>query len=199
MVVVKVRIEEELIDRLDEHAKVPIAFRVERILAVSAPNSGLGGIVLSERPVERPWVKDYDAIKGEGPTRWPKRFDTSNWGLIAGHDADHRVGGAVIAFNTAGVNMLEGRPDTAVLWDLRVRPERRGSGVGSALFRAVEAWSLQRSRRTLKVETQNVNLAACRFYARVGCALAAIDTRAYPDLPEEAQLIWVKELVAVTP
>ena len=172
------RISEEPIDRLDQHASIPIAFRVERILSVSAPSSGLGGIRLSEAAVERPWVKDYDAIKGEGPTRWPKRFDTSNWGLIAAYDGPDRVGGAVIAFNTTGVHMLEGRSDTAVLWDLRVGPEYRSSGIGSSLFRAAEVWCSHRACNLLKVETQNINLPACRFYARMGCTLGTIDTRA---------------------
>ena len=151
------RISEEPIDRLGQHASIPIAFRVERILSVSAPGSGLGGIRLSGAAVERPWVKDYDAIKGEGPTRWPKRFDTSNWGLIAAYDGPDRVGGAVIAFNTTGVHMLEGRSDTAVLWDLRVGPEYRSSGIGSSLFRAAEVWCSHRACNLLKVETQNIN------------------------------------------
>jgi GNAT superfamily N-acetyltransferase len=157
MMFVVLRISEEPIDRLDQHTTIPIAFRVERILSVSAPSSGLGGIRLSEAAVERPWVKDYDAIKGEGPTRWPKRFDTSNWGLIAAYDGPNRVGGAVIAFNTTGVHMLEGRSDTAVLWDLRVGPEYRSSGIGSSLFRAVEVWCSHRACNLLKVETQNIN------------------------------------------
>lgn len=92
--------------------------------------------------------------------------------------------------------MLEARPDVAVVWDLRVRPSHRQSGVGSALFRAVEDWCLQRQCRLLKVETQNVNVPASRFYARMGCTLGAIDTRAYPELPDETQLIWLKELIA---
>ena len=196
---VELRISEEPIDRLDKHATISIAFQVERILSVSAPASGLGGIRLSEATVERPWLKDYDALKGEGPTRWPRRFDTSNWGLIAAHDGPKRVGGAVIAFSTTGVDMLEGRADTAVLWDLRVSPEHRSSGIGSALFRAVETWSSRRACRILKVETQNVNLPACRFYARMGCTLASIDTRAYDELPDETQLIWSKDLPPTTP
>ena len=143
-------------------------------------------------------MKDYDAIEGEGPTRWPKRFDTSNWGLIAAYDGPDRVGGAVIAFDTTGVHMLEGRSDTAVLWDLRVGPEYRSSGIGSSLFRAVEVWCSHRACNLLKVETQNINLPACRFYARMGCTLGSIDTRAYHELPSEAQLIWFKDLPPTT-
>jgi GNAT superfamily N-acetyltransferase len=194
MIHVNLQLAEEPIDRLDEHARIPIAFTVERILAVSTPDSGLGGMLLTEIAVQSPWVKDYDAIRGEGPTRWPKRFDTSSWGLIAARDGEDRIGGAVVAFNTGGVQTLEGRPDIAVLWDLRVRAEARSSGVGSALFRAAEEWSRRRGCRTLKVETQNINLPACRFYVQMGCTLAAINRLAYADLPNEVQLIWVKDL-----
>jgi GNAT superfamily N-acetyltransferase len=191
---VGVTVVEEPIGRLAEHAAVSIAFVVERVLALSRPDSGLGGLVLTEAGVETPWVKDYDAEEGEGPTRWPGRFDTSNWGLLAAYDGADRVGGAVVAFRSPDVHLLDGRDDLAALWDLRVRPESRGAGVGAALFAAAEGWVRARGGAALKVETQNVNVRACRFYARMGCALVAIDERAYADHPDEARLIWLKEL-----
>jgi GNAT superfamily N-acetyltransferase len=191
---VSVVIREESMSLLSEHADIPIAFIVDRILEVSIPDDGLGGITFSEVLVDVPWEKDYDALKGEGPTRWPKRFDTSNWGLIAAYASSSRIGGAVIAYRTAGLNLLEGSNDTALLWDLRVRPAARGTGVGSVLFRAVEDWARQRGCRTLTVETQNINISACRFYARIGCRLGAINRFAYPELPDETQLVWVKGL-----
>jgi GNAT superfamily N-acetyltransferase len=187
-------IREEPIALIEEHATIRSSFVVERCFDVSTPNGGLGDIVLTEVAVEPPWLKDYDAIKGEGPTRWPKRFDTSNWGLIAAHRDDARVGGAVIAFNTAGINMLEGRRDLAVLWDIRVRSDVRSQGVGRALFQETEKWARSQGCRTLKVETQNINVPACRFYSKMGCTLGAIDRYAYLDLPNEVQLLWFKEL-----
>jgi hypothetical protein len=48
----------------------------------------------------------------------------------------------------------------------------------------------------LKIETQNVNAAACRFYRKMGCTLGAIDRFAYDELPGEVQLLWQKELQA---
>ena len=44
------------------------------------------------------------------------------------------------------------------------------------------------------VETQNVNVAACRFYERQGCVLKQANPDAYPQLPEEIQLIVSKAL-----
>jgi hypothetical protein len=87
---------------------VSIAFAVDRTLAVTLRSDGLGGILLDERLVDSPYVKDHDG-EGEEPTHWPERFDTSRWGLIAAHDVDRRVGGAVIAFQSSEVWMLEGR------------------------------------------------------------------------------------------
>jgi GNAT superfamily N-acetyltransferase len=189
-----VEIREEAVGSLAEHADVPIAFLVDRILEVSVPGGGLGGIGLQERSLDSPYVKDYDAINGEGPTRWPRRFDVANWGLIAAHEGGSRVGGAVVAFDTATLEMLDGRSDLAVLWDLRVRPELRGRGVGSSLFRGVEEWARDRGCAQLKVETQNSNVPACRCYVRMGCTLGCINRYAYQELPEEAQLLWYKDL-----
>lgn len=185
---------EESIAVAPELARIPISFEVESVFDVSAPGGGLGGLILSERRLDAPYVKDYDTAEGERPAQWGVRFDVSNWGLIGAHSNGARVGGAVVAFNTRGVNMLEGRRDLAVLWNIRVAPEARGQGVGFALFRAVEAWAAARGCRQLKIETQNINVPACRFYARQGCVLGAINRFTYQEFPDEAQLLWYKTL-----
>ena len=187
-------ITEEPITAAAELAHISIAFEVERVFDVSAHEGGRGGLVLSERRLDVPYIKDYDALEGEGPTQWAQRFDTSNWGLIGAHSSGERVGGAVIAFNTEGINLLEDRKDLAVLWDIRVSPEFRGQGIGSTLFRAAEEWAAARGCNQLKIETQNVNVPACRFYARQGCVLGAINRFAYPEHPGEVQLLWYKAL-----
>ena len=147
-----------------------------------------------DRPVEVPWRKDYDALPHNHPTAWASRFDLSSWAFFSAHLDGRLVGGAVVAFRTPGVDLLEGRDDLAVLWDLRVAPEVRRTGVGRSLFAAAAAWATNRGASQLKVETQDVNAAACRFYAARGCELAAVDRSAYPDLPGEAQLLWVLAL-----
>ena len=189
-----VEIKQEPIDSLDRLGEVDIAFRVASVLEVSLDNQGLGGMALVELSVDHPWVKDYDAIHNEGPSRWADQFDISNWGLLTAHDAGRLIGGAVVAYDTQGVDMLEGRSDLAVLWDIRVAKEFRSQGVGTQLFVAAAEWAENRGCRLLKIETQNINVAACRFYARMGCTLGAINRYAYADLPQEAQLIWYKQL-----
>lgn len=189
-----ITITEESISTAPELARIPISFEVESVFDVSAQDGGLGGLILSERRLDIPYVKDYDTMEGENPGEWAQRFDLSNWGLIGARSNGVRIGGAVVAFNTPGVNMLEGRSDLAVLWDIRLSPDARGQGVGAALFRAVEAWAAARGCGLLKIETQNINVPACRFYAQRGCVLGAINRFAYRDLPDEVQLLWYKAL-----
>jgi GNAT superfamily N-acetyltransferase len=183
---------EEPMAAVAEYALLPTAFCVEQVLDVTARADG--GFILSARKLEVPYVKDYDAVDGDAPLHWARHFDVSNWRLFTARVAGSRVGGATVAFDTPGLTMLEGRRDLSVLWDIRVAPDARGKGIGSALFERVEAWAQARGCRQLKVETQNINVHACGFYARHGCELRAVHRDVYPDLPEEIQLLWYKDL-----
>ncbi len=185
-----IKILEETIDALKDYSRVPIAFLVERRFRVEPVDHGLGGFLLVEEKVEPPYVKDYDSDKGEGPMRWRKRWNIEHWGVLSAFDGERRVGGVVVAYDTEGLFMLEGRKDLAAVWDIRIHPDYRGRGIGSQLFQRAVNWARARGGRHLTAETQNINVPACRFYAKQGCELRAIDRYAYPDHPDEVQLIW---------
>ncbi len=182
-------IHEEPIADLKDHAKVPIAYTVSARMRVEGCDVADGGRLVEE-PVDPPYEKDYDAEAGGGPDAWPVRFDVSRWGLLVARLDGRRVGGAVVAWNTEGVSLLEGRDDLALLWDLRVDPALRRRGIGAALFDRAVLWAQGRGCVQLDVETQDVNVPACRFYASRGCALRRIDPDAYPELPHETMLLW---------
>ncbi len=189
-----IKILEEPITALPEYGKVSIAFLVACRLRVEPVAGGLEGFKLTEEKVEPPYIKDYDQEGDEGPTRWMKHWDISNWGVLSAFDGTQRLGGAVVAWNTPGVHLLEDRVDMAALWDIRVDPGYRALGIGSQLFDKAIDWSRRHGCRVLKIETQNNNTTACRFYARQGCVLGGICRWAYPDLPEEVQMLWYKTL-----
>ncbi|MHC4563697.1 MAG: GNAT family N-acetyltransferase [Planctomycetota bacterium] len=182
---------------LEQYAGIPIRFTVESVLHVEAVEDGLGGLRLSEQNVPEPYVKDYDAFEGERATEWPRRFDVSNWGFFIAFDGDRPVGAAAVALRTPGVNMLRGRNDLAALWDIRVAPQRRRQGAGSALWQQAIQFAREQGCRELRVETQNINVAACRFYAAQGSRLLQIDRAGYQGAAgceDEAMLIWSLQL-----
>src|ERR1051326_2857190 len=120
----EIEIIEESINILPDYARVPIAFRVESRFRIVPIENGLGGLALVEEPVT-PYIKDYDAIPGDGPLHWEERLDISHWGIFGAFDGAQRIGGAAIAWKTEGLSLLEGRDDVAALWDVRVLPDYR--------------------------------------------------------------------------
>ncbi|MBM3330527.1 GNAT family N-acetyltransferase [candidate division WOR-3 bacterium] len=183
-------------DRLPEYARIPIAFEVRSAYRVEPLDPGFR---LVEEPVPEPYVKDYDA--SEDPDgrvlNWPAHFDVSKWGFFIAREGSDDLGAATVAVHTPAVHMLEGRSDLAVLWDIRVRPDRRRHGVGTALFQRAADWAHRRGCHQLKVETQNTNVPACRFYARQGCVLGGINLFGYaacPAVAHEVMLLWYLDL-----
>jgi ribosomal protein S18 acetylase RimI-like enzyme len=65
---------------------------------------------------------------------------------------------------------------------------------GRTLLAAVEARMREIGLPGIAVETQDINVAACRLYASAGYAITRTDANAYPDLAAETQIIWTKRL-----
>jgi GNAT superfamily N-acetyltransferase len=188
-----IQIRAEFPETMAAYATIPGDFLVESQLRVMPQEGGMGGLLLADEPVS-PYIKDYDADSG-GPKHWPDRWNMCGWGILAAYEDGRRIGGAVIAQNEPSL-VLTGQPEeTAVLWDLRVDWAYRRWGIGRQLFESALSWAREQNCRRLEVETQNTNVNACKFYARQGCELIAINRNAYPRLSHETQLIWQKWLI----
>ncbi|MFW5904394.1 MAG: GNAT family N-acetyltransferase [Candidatus Saliniplasma sp.] len=188
-------LKEITIDDIDEYSNIPIKFEVEKIFDVKLIDDGLGGIELVEKKLDKSYIKDYD--KDSDLRNLEDEFEITNWGFFLAYIDKRPVGGVIIAYDTEGVNMLSGRDDLAAVWDIRVRPEFRGKGVGHKLFQKAVQWAKERHCKLLKVETQNINIPACKFYFKEGCRLGNIDRYAYSEeenLSHETMLIWYLEL-----
>lgn len=125
-----VEIREERPSDLREHIGVPSVYESSSVLD---GQESAKSFELCERQLIQPYRKDYDAA--EDKMDWPLRFDMTKWALFAAFHDGERVGGAVVAFDTLGVEMLEGRRDLSILWDIRVAPKVHRRDVGSALMR----------------------------------------------------------------
>lgn len=84
-----------------------------------------------------------------------------------------------------------------MLWDIRVEHSYRRRGVGQALFDMAVGWSREQKLTQLKIECQNNNVPAVRFYHKQGAVLSAVDEYAYGHESgnrRETQLIWYLNL-----
>ena len=153
---------EEPLTRLAEYAQVPMGFTVaerfdEQALAALRYDASVQAVAVSP-----PYWKDYDSYSGGHPSGWTGQFELSRWTILAAYDRTRRVGGAVLIVDDPQIDLLRDCPACALLWDLRVAPNARRQGVGSALLEAAE----QRARA-------RCSQASCR---NAGCQCAGMST-----------------------
>jgi ribosomal protein S18 acetylase RimI-like enzyme len=168
----------------DGYCAVPIAYSTRSRLALPQLREG----TLSEVSIE-PRIKDYDLDPEDRVDTLNQRFDTSQWRTFAAVLSGVRVGGVVVATCCPGFELLDGRNDLALIADIRVAPHARGRGVGRELAEAARSWAKAKGCTEMRVETQDINVGACRFYKAMGFELHKIDEHAYPGL-DEAQILW---------
>ncbi|KIJ43922.1 hypothetical protein M422DRAFT_30732 [Sphaerobolus stellatus SS14] len=183
---------------------IPMLVRVESEYAVEPIDGGLGGFLFQLKEVTTPYTKDLG--KYEKPSKYEERFDISNWAFFIAFDTDKpnpdgsgplAVGAITLVGRTPNVDMLDRRDDLAVLWDIRVREESQRLGLGTKLFTTAVRWARKQGFRQLKIEAQNNNIAACRFYRKQGALLGGLNRYAYyddPDIRGDVQLLWYLDL-----
>jgi len=181
----------------EQYDKIPMFVHVESEFVLVKQYNGLGGIDFVETPVE-PYDKNFCVGDDESVTYWQGKWDISNWAFFMAFDSGQPVGATTIATRTEGVNMLCGRDDLAVLWDIRVADKYKRQGLGHALFQAAVKWSSVQGMKLLKIECQTNNVPAVKFYHKQGAVLGSIDEYAYygnPYANGEVQLIWYLNLL----
>lgn len=184
------------IDRhfFEQYDQIPMRVHVTHELHLEKPDNGLGGLLLRKVPVP-PYTKDLSRY--EIASDYEKEFDISNWKFFMAFDGDRPVGGITLVSRTENVQMLDGRDDLCVLWDLRVHDDYKRRGIGEKLFYLGVQWATETGLKQIKIECQNNNVPACKFYKKQGAVLSAINEYAYyqdPAIRSEIQLIWYLDL-----
>ncbi len=185
---IEIKIEKPSKQLLENYSELSIAFEIESEYHLEKINNGLAGIRMTEVNV-RPYIKNYDS-KEDNPSLLMNQFDLSNWYVVSAFVNDKRVGGALLAHNTKTINMLEGRDDLTVLWDIRIDEAYRGLGIGHEMLETCKELSKDLKCNRIKIETQNNNVKACQFYAKEGAVLTSFREHCYSECPNEVQLIW---------
>jgi ribosomal protein S18 acetylase RimI-like enzyme len=184
----------EDIPRLSE---IRPTYRTDTILAIEHSGSGYQvGWRLTERRLAQPFDKGglYDFT--------PEMQQNIRARLNRGEAAYQRVAVADGQRLVGVLDMLwQAWNETAFIYNLMIDLDFRGQGIGQRLWhmavRAAKNWNA----RAITLETQQTNIAACRFYARMGCRLVGLDESLYgnyTDDPEspivEIALFWAYTL-----
>lgn len=178
----------ELYDKVAMNVNVHSEYEVKRI------NNGLGGLVLEEVSVE-PYIKDLSIY--EHAIEYENEFDITNWRFYMAFDDDIPVGAMTVAGKTEGLNMLYGRKDACVLWDIRVSDTYKRIGIGQKLLDMGVLNAKKDGYQQMIIECQNNNVQACKFYQKQGAVLSKIDMYAYylePEIRNEIQFIWYLDI-----
>ncbi|MBI1756386.1 MAG: DUF5615 family PIN-like protein [Fimbriimonas ginsengisoli] len=96
---ITLRVVEIGLGELPAYASVSTCFQITSRISLGALRSS-GGNELREEPIEPSW-KDYDAL--EPVTSLPSRWNLAHWGIFAAFDDDTRLGGAIVARDTQGL------------------------------------------------------------------------------------------------
>lgn len=186
----KINYKKLTINDLSKYDTIPFYYKTNKKYELKKINNGLGGILL-ELVDTNEYYKDF----GKKTNSWMKMFDLSNWVIFGAYNEKNEIiGGSVLATKTKNCHMLEGRNDLAVLWDLRVMDKYQHQGIGQNLFNLCREYAKESGFKQLKVECQNTNPNAVKFYHKQGMVLCSIKEYAYSDCLNEVQLLWYLDL-----
>lgn len=114
--------------------------------------------------------------------------------FLAYSDADACVGQVILRKDWNRYAFIE---------DIAVKPACRGQGFGTALVQQAAVWARAASLDGLALETQDNNVLACRFYAKLGFVIGAVNTMLYKNFPkpwcDEAAVFWYLSFPAAAP
>jgi len=76
--------------------------------------------------------------------------------------------------------------------NIDVRRDFRRQGIGKKLIEQAIFWAKNKDLKGLRLETQDINLIACRFYQKCGFVLGAVDNLLYRNFENknEKALFW---------
>ncbi|WP_311077914.1 GNAT family N-acetyltransferase [Paenibacillus polymyxa] len=85
----------------------------------------------------------------------------------------------------------------ALIEDIAVAKDWRHKGIGTALLSKATEWAKQNNLVGLRLETQDVNVLACRFYAKNNFVIGGVDTMLYSNFPTSSKIKLIRKQSSV--
>lgn len=128
------------------------------------------------------------------PTPYNKRYpdEQLDYSLYI-NSLDRRVFLAFLDGQCVGqIRLKQNWNQYGLIEDISVAEDYRKRGIGKKLMTAAIGWARAGGMVGLMLETQDINLVACRFYERCGFQLGGVDVMLYGNLVDkkEQALFW---------
>ena len=142
------------------------------------PTFDNGNWSYTEEIYEQPYMKEYP----EDSYDYAAYIDNSDKVIFFAYSNAECIGQIILKRDWNKYAFIE---------DICVAKSARGQGVGTALIQKAIEWAKNSNLKGLALETQDNNLLACRFYAKCGFVIGAVNTMLYRNFDnEEFAVFW---------
>ena len=142
------------------------------------PTFDNGNWSYTEEIYEQPYMKEYP----EDSCDYAAYIDNSDKVIFFAYSEAECIGQIILKRDWNKYAFIE---------DICVAKSARGQGVGTALIQKAIEWAKNSNLKGLALETQDNNLLACRFYAKCGFVIGAVNTMLYKNFDnEEFAVFW---------
>ncbi|MDY8046617.1 GNAT family N-acetyltransferase [Paenibacillus polymyxa] len=151
------------------------------------------GFIVSGRIIPKYKNDNWTYIEESFPEPYFKQYedddvdisyiDEQGKSIFLYYDENDCVGQIKLCTNWNGYALIE---------DIAVAKDWRHKGIGAALLSKATEWAKQNNLVGLMLETQDVNVLACRFYAKNNFVIGGVDTMLYSNFStaHEKAIFW---------
>jgi streptothricin acetyltransferase len=162
----------------DVHSQIEIdnSFYVDSLLVLSLIENQLTYTIKE--------IQGYEKSYSEEITDYHEYIDNPHKIIYLAHINEHIIGQIVLKKNWNGLAYIE---------DITVDKKWRKLGVGKKLLSQAKRWAQENEMAEIMLETQNNNVAACKFYESCGFILGGFDFLVYKGIQptnNEIALYW---------
>ncbi|MEW4025399.1 streptothricin N-acetyltransferase SatA [Bacillus sp. YAF8] len=132
----------------------------------------------TEERFSKPYVKKYEDDEID-----VSYVEEEGKAVFFYYDENNCIGRIKIRSNWNGYALIE---------DIAIAKDYRNNGIGTELLNKGIEWAKENDFCGLMLETQDINVSACHFYAKHGFVIGAVDTMLYSNFStaNEIAIFW---------